>query len=44
MGGAEDGGGGGERGLDIKSNGPAHRIVLRSNHYSVTLPYVKMKI
>ena len=40
MGGAEGGGGC----LDIKWNGPAQRIVLRSNHYSVTLPYVKMKI
>ena len=42
--GRRGGGGGGGRGLDIKSNGPAQGIVLRSNHYSVTLPYVKMKI
>ena len=38
MGGAEGGC------LDIKWNSLAQRIVLRSNHYSVTLPYVKMKI
>ena len=37
MGGAEGGGGG----LDIKWNGPAQRIVLRSNHYSVTLLMLK---
>ena len=38
MGGAEGGGGGC---LDIKWNGPAQRIVLRSNHYSVTLLMLK---
>ena len=36
--------GGGGWGLDIKWNSPAQRIVLRSNHYSVKLCYVKMKI
>ena len=35
---------GGREGLDIKWNGPAQRISLRSNHYSVKLSYVKMKI
>ena len=30
--------------LDIKWNSPAEMIFLRSNHYSVKLSYVKMKI